>query len=191
MATPSASSAAKSAPFSRATPSMPPTPSVCAAAMSVTTPAVGSAMRHSSAISPGWFIPISTTARRCRGSRPKSTMGTPMRLLRLPCAPCTAPGKSRSASAATATRVVVLPAEPVMATTWRPAPDARQRRVWARARSPSAVSVERTRIDGEAGRRRDLALHDRGRGARGGGGREVGVPVVDLAAERDEAGAPR
>ena len=44
-----------------------------------------------------------------------------------------------------ASRVVVLPAEPVMATTVRPPVD-RQRPTWARASPPRALRVESTRM---------------------------------------------
>jgi hypothetical protein len=45
---------------------------------------VGAAMRASTAISPGWFMPISITAAWCCARRRNSVSGTPMSLFRLP-----------------------------------------------------------------------------------------------------------
>ncbi len=92
--------------------------SMCAVPTLVTTPQSGAAMRASAAISPLWFMPISTTAISCSGSRRSSCSGRPKALLRLPCDLSTWNFVARAA--ATASLVVVLPAEPVMATTLRP-----------------------------------------------------------------------
>ena len=52
--------------------------------MFVMTPWVGASVRQSSAISPGWFVPISITATSCVRLSRKSVIGTPMWLLRFP-----------------------------------------------------------------------------------------------------------
>ena len=61
IAKPDCGSACTSSAFARATPSMPPTRSVWAAATAVTTPIAGRPIEHSRAISPKPRIPISNT----------------------------------------------------------------------------------------------------------------------------------
>ena len=64
-------------------------------------------------------MPISTTASSLLASRAKRVIGTPMRLLRLPTVRATDNPVAASA-AAVSSLVVVLPAEPVIATTVPP-----------------------------------------------------------------------
>ena len=67
-ATPLAGSAATSSNLARAMPACPSAKfSTCALPTLVTTPQSGAAMRASAAISPEWFMPISTTAISCCG----------------------------------------------------------------------------------------------------------------------------
>ena len=67
-ATPSAGSAAITLPFSRATASTLAMNSWCSRCALLTSATVGAAMAASWAISPGWFMPSSTTAARCAAS---------------------------------------------------------------------------------------------------------------------------
>ena len=84
-ATPLAGSAATSSNLARAMPAWPSAKfSMCAVPTLVMTPQSGAAMRASAAISPVWFMPISTTANSCSGSRRSSCRGSPKLLLRLP-----------------------------------------------------------------------------------------------------------
>jgi hypothetical protein len=80
----------------------------------LTMPMVGSAMALRRPISPGWFMPSSTTAERCEGLSRNSVSGTPISLFRLPRV------ASRLSSPWAAARIaaiisltVVLPFEPV------------------------------------------------------------------------------
>jgi hypothetical protein len=59
----------------------------CSRCALLTSATVGCAMAASVAISPGWFMPSSTTRRgACAGARRRSSVsGTPMSLLKLPC----------------------------------------------------------------------------------------------------------
>ncbi len=77
-------SPANSSPSAAATPSRLPRPSRCSGWMVVMSAASGSATAVSRAISPGWFIPSSTTAATCSGRRRRSVSGTPTSLFRLP-----------------------------------------------------------------------------------------------------------
>ena len=66
-------SAATSSNLARAMPAWPSAKfSMCAVPTLVTTPQSGVAMRARAAISPRWFMPISTTAISCSGSRRSS-----------------------------------------------------------------------------------------------------------------------
>ena len=69
---PSAPSASIAAPFSRATASTLAMNSWCSRCALLTSAIVGAAICASSAISPGWFMPSSTTAARCSRSRRRS-----------------------------------------------------------------------------------------------------------------------
>ncbi len=139
-AVPPGPSAAKSDAFSSATASTVPSPSVWAAATIVTTPTSGRVISASRAISPGRLVPISSTAVSTIGPRPRTTMGRPTRLFRLPAVRCTRRPAAESAPAVSSL-VEVLPAEPVMHTT-RPSQAARCRA----ARSPRARRVSATSI---------------------------------------------
>ena len=56
----------------------------CSRCALLTRPTVGSAISASRAISPGWFMPISTTAARWPACRRNRVSGTPISLFRLP-----------------------------------------------------------------------------------------------------------
>ncbi len=56
---------------------------MCWATTMVTTPTVGAASAVRAAISPGWFVPISTTAASCSEPSRKSVSGSPHWLLKL------------------------------------------------------------------------------------------------------------
>jgi hypothetical protein len=148
---PSLGSERTSSDFSRATPSTDPSPSRWDAPTHVTIPAVGRAVRHRAAISPGWFVPISTTTARLPSSARNSVCGTPMSLLKESGEPTAA---IRVESSSTRTFfVVVFPHEPVIATT-----GAERRARWNDAIADSAprgdgwwrtgVSRESSRIQG-------------------------------------------
>ena len=111
---PEAGRARTSAAFSSRTPSMDPRNSVCWATTMVTTPTVGAASAVRAAISPGWFVPISTTAASCSGPRRRRVSGSPHWLLKLAADLSTA--QRVPSTAAISSLVVVLPLEPVTAT---------------------------------------------------------------------------
>ncbi len=120
-------------------------------------------------------------------------MGTPMRLFRLPLAACTSPGASglEQRGGRDARRGLARRAGDRRSTRRGP-PSARQRRAWARARSPSASSVDATRTTATPRRRGDLVTLDDGdRAPLAARRREVSVAVERLAAERDEELARR
>ena len=71
-------------------------------------------MRASGSISPGLFMPISTTRYRVSAGAESSVSGTPRWLLKLLGLACVGPSSRKTAS--TRRRTVVLPALPVMAT---------------------------------------------------------------------------
>ena len=72
-----------------------PRPSRCAGPTLVMTPTSGAAISASRQISPGSFMPISTTATRLVAARRSSVSGRPIRLFRLPCVFSTARGAER------------------------------------------------------------------------------------------------
>src|SRR5579875_2150426 len=84
----------------------------------VTTPQSGAAMYASAVISPGWDMPISITAISCHGSSLSSCKGRPNALFRFPRDFNTVYRRLRTF--ATASLVVVFPAEPVMPMTRLP-----------------------------------------------------------------------
>ncbi len=105
---------------------------------------VGAASRARRAVSPGWFMPSSTTAARWCVRRRNSVSGTPTSLLRLPSV------ARRSSSPYAAARiaaiisfVVVLPLLPTTTTSGM-----RCRARQPCARSPSAMRVSSTSTDG-------------------------------------------
>ena len=140
-ATPVAESARTSAAFSSRTPSMLPRNSVWTAATIVTTPTVGRAMAESVAISPGWLVPSSTTAARCSAPSRRSVSGRPHWLLNDEAGLSTSPRVASTAAVSSFT--VVLPIEPVMATT-----GTLKRERCQAARRPSERVVSSTRTSG-------------------------------------------
>ncbi len=116
----------------------------CSRCALFTSATVGAAMAARRAISPGWFMPSSTTAARWEAVRRNSVSGTPISLFRLPCV------ARRACSPTAAARIdaiisltVVLPLLPVTPMTGRVNP-VRQ----ACAMRPSATSVSGTTIAG-------------------------------------------
>ncbi len=83
--------------------------------MQVMTPTSGKEMSVSRAISPGWFMPASSTRAWCSSPTWKMDSGTPTRLLKLPGLRATFQRTPRTE--AIISLVVVLPLEPVTATT--------------------------------------------------------------------------
>ncbi len=171
---------------------VPPTPSACAMPTFVRTATSGSTMRASAAISPRTLMPTSKTAKRWCGSRPKATAGTPMRLFRLPAVAWHGP--TACSSAAQSSFVVVLPALPVIANdaARRRARDATRARAPGRDR-PRRRACRRPRPRRPAPRRRAAARPfstTTSIGAAADGGLQVVVPVVALAAQRDERASP-
>jgi hypothetical protein len=136
-AVPSAPSASTRAPFSSATAATSRMNSRCSRCAFVTTATVGLAMAARRAISPGWFMPSSTTATACTPSRRRSSVsGRPMSLLKLPSvASARSPCQARRMEA-TICVVVVLPLLPPTATSGNAAKRARQA-------APSAPSASR------------------------------------------------
>ena len=114
---PSAASASIAAPFSRATASTVPMNSWCSRCALLTSATVGCATRASTAISPGWFMPSSTTATRCASASCSTVSGTPMWLFRLPCVECAASPCAARRMDAIICVTVVLPLLPVTAIT--------------------------------------------------------------------------
>ena len=84
MATPRSGSALINAACSAATSATLFMNSWCSRCALLIRPMVGSAIAASSAVSPGWFMPISMTAARCGARRPSTVSGRPMALLRFP-----------------------------------------------------------------------------------------------------------
>ena len=83
----------------------------------LTNATVGRAMAANWAISPGWFMPISTTALRCDGRRRSKVKGRPMSLLKLPwvAKDWSGPGCQARKMLAIICVTVVLPLLPVTA----------------------------------------------------------------------------
>ena len=75
--------ASTSSPLARATPSMPPTRSVCAGATDVTTPMSGRPTAHSRVISPKPRMPISSTRTSVSAGAARIVTGRPCSLLKL------------------------------------------------------------------------------------------------------------
>ena len=112
----------------------------CSRCALLTSAMVGCAMRASSAISPGWFMPSSTTPARCQHvwswRRRNSVSGTPMWLLRLPSvAKAPSPSQARRIAAIICV-TVVLPLLPVTAMSGRS----------KRARQPVASRCSASRL---------------------------------------------
>ena len=82
---------ANSSPLAAATPAMLPRPSRCAGPTLVITPTSGAAISVRRAISPGAFMPISSTATASSPVRRSSVSGRPIRLFSLPCVFSTPP----------------------------------------------------------------------------------------------------
>ena len=118
-ATPVGPSASITAPFSRATASMLCMNSWCSRCALLTSATLGAAIAASAAISPGWFMPSSSTAARCQQTsswRSRSSVsGTPMSLLKLPAVASAASPSQACRMAATICVTVVLPLLPVTA----------------------------------------------------------------------------
>ena len=107
---------------------------------------VGWASAASAAISPGWFMPNSTTAMRWCARRRNNVSGTPMSLFKLPCvARLASPGAWACRMDAIICVTVVLPLLPVTAISGR-SNCARQ----ARASWPSAALVSGTSMRGRS-----------------------------------------
>ena len=87
----------------------------CSRCALFTSATVGCAMRASSAISPGWFMPSSITAIRWWRRRPSTVSGTPMWLFRLPAVAWAASPWAVRRMDATICVTVVLPLLPVTA----------------------------------------------------------------------------
>ena len=123
--------------LARATSSMVPNVSVCTAATAVTTPMVGLATAHSSAMCPDPRAPISTTTTSVSSGALTSVRGTPSSLLneRSLAVVCSAPPRAPAQRSLT----VVLPTEPVT-----PMTSSGRRTRAARPRSASALPVSRT-----------------------------------------------
>ena len=138
-ATPSAGRDAITDPFSRATACTVCINSRCSRWALFTRATVGCAIAASVAISPGWFIPSSTTAMRWPARRRSNVSGTPMSLLKLPrVANAPPPGHWASRIAASIWVTVVLPLLPVTAITGNVN---RARQVVARDCSAALVSA--------------------------------------------------
>jgi hypothetical protein len=123
----------------------------CTGATFDTTAQSGSAMCASAAISPAWFMPISTTATSCSASSFSSCNGSPKALFRFLCdfSTLSFPCKPRAPStSATASFVVVLPTDPVIAITRPP-----QCRRTIRANRCKAASTPSASASGTRSRR--------------------------------------
>ena len=105
--------------------------------MLVMTPISGAQMCARRAISPGMLVPSSRITHSCSGASRNRVSGTPIWLLRLRSASRTL--KRWETTAAVIRRVLVLPLDPVMATT-----AARLRWRWNAPRSPRARVVSAT-----------------------------------------------
>jgi hypothetical protein len=146
IAVPPAGRASTNSPFARATPSSPPTRSVCAAATPVTTPMSGRATAQRRAISPSPRMPNSTTSTSVSSGAATIVTGSPCSLLKLRSLAAT----RRSAATAAATRslVLVLPTLPVIPTT---VAGRRVRAQLASAMSASPVSATPIAATGDDG----------------------------------------
>ncbi len=194
MATALARSAAKRAPFSRATSATRAADALRRARRPtlVTTATSGSAMDASAAISPRQAHPHLERRRSdARGSSPRATAGTPTRLLRFPAVAWHVAHRPRR-RAAVISFVVVLPALPVIATTRRRGRPRRHRaQMRAREVAPGDQGVLHFDDGDAAERRRGVAPRSTTTSAAPApiAGGDVLVAVVELPAERDE-GAP-
>lgn len=139
-ATPSAGSAASTAACSAATASTLTMNSWCSRCALLISATVGWAMAASTSVSPGWFMPSSSTASRCCAVRRNSVSGRPMSLLRLPAVARRAASPTAHAKTAEIISLtVVLPLLPVTATT-----GIGNRRRQPAASWPSAMRVSAT-----------------------------------------------
>ena len=131
MAVPVAGRASTNSPFARATPSMPPTRSVCDGATDVTTPMSGRPTAQSRVISPKPRMPISRTSTSVSAGAARIVTGRPCSLLKLRSFAAT----RRPAPTAASTRslVLVLPTLPVIPTTVAVS--------WSRAHAANAISA--------------------------------------------------
>ena len=114
-AVPDAGSASTSSPLAIATPSRPPSRSVCACPTTVTTPMSGRATSHNLLISPNPRIPISTTKTSVSSGASRMVTGSPCSLLKL--RSLARVRRWVPHAAATMSLVVVLPTLPVTPTT--------------------------------------------------------------------------
>ena len=115
-ATPPAASAPNTVPFSRAVASGPSMNSWCSRWALSTSATDGCVMVARPAISPGWFMPISTTPIRWASLRRSNVSGTPMSLLKLPrVAKAASAPRCATRMAAIISLAVVLPLLPVTA----------------------------------------------------------------------------
>ena len=96
-------------------------------------------MSRSRAISPGTLAPASMTSASASSGAASSVSGTPTRLFRFPVVACTRYCAARAARIISL--VLVLPLDPVTATTGLPGASSRRR---ARARAPRATRVSST-----------------------------------------------
>ena len=134
---PSGRSSSPRAAFSSATASTVPKCSRWLRPTKVRMPKSGSTRRVRLRISPGWLVPTSKTPARLSRSSCSRERGTPTSLLKLAGLAATFPSGERRVRRNS--RVVVLPLDPVMATTGRP-----KRRRQARASLPRALRVSST-----------------------------------------------
>ena len=144
-ANPSAGSASTSSPLVCAVACRLPNTPACAAPTFSTTPTEGGAIAHRSRMLPGARAPISSTRNRVCTPQRSAVSGTPSSLLYDPVAATVSP--SGASSAAIRSLVLVLPDDPVTATTRRP--DAVSRSVTARASRASPASTSSTSTDGQ------------------------------------------
>src|SRR5215218_1975851 len=153
IAVPVAGRASISSPLARATPSMPPTRSVCAGATDVTTPMSGRPTAHNRAISPKPRMPISSTRTSVSAGAARIVTGRPCSLLKLRSFAATR--RPAPTAARTKSLVLVLPTLPVMPTT---VAGSSRRAHAANAISAAPVSATSTTvIDASTGREASVA----------------------------------
>ena len=114
--TPKSRALSRRTPFSLAMPSLSPKNSMCAVPMFVTSPASGLATSQRCAISPGWFVPISSTRKSASSGVLRIVTGRPRWLLKFSAVAWTVPTPERNAFRSSF--VVVFPADPVTPTTF-------------------------------------------------------------------------
>ena len=173
IAVPDGGSASTSSALARATPSMPPTRSVCDGATAVTTPTAGRAMSHRRRISPKPRMPISSTRTSVSSGAPRTVTGRPCSLLKLRSLATTRlPGAT---AARMRSLVLVLPTLPVMPTT-----------VAASRLRPHRGEVHQRGAGVSDGHRRDRRRHRPGRQRRRGAGGHRGADELVAVAGRDD-----